>query len=85
MQLPPIVTHDQASRLCAAVTPGSAATPIIDARALQRFDSSALALMLQMARVASQGQTPRVLGAPPALRALAKAYGIEACWEWADA
>jgi len=85
MQLPPIVTHDQASTLCAAVTPGSVATPTIDARALQRFDSSALALMLRVARAAPQGQTLRVLGAPPALRALAKAYGIEACWEWADA
>ena len=85
MQLPPIVTHEQAVALCAAVASGGAATPIIDARALQRFDSSALALMLQMARAAPQGQTPRVLGAPPALRALAKAYGIEACWEWADA
>jgi len=85
MQLPPIVTHDQASTLCAAVTPGSAATPTIDARALQRFDSSALALMLQMARAVPQGQRPRVLGAPSALRALAKAYGIDTCWDWADA
>ena len=86
MQLPPEVTHQNVAALYAAATKAGAALQQVNASALQRFDSSVLALLLQAARVAGPDAQPlRVVGAPVALRALAHAYGIAACWDWADA
>ena len=86
MQLPPEVTHQNVAALYAATTQAGAALRQVNASALQRFDSSVLGLLLQAARVAAPDAQPlRVVRAPAALRALAQAYGIAACWDWDDA
>jgi phospholipid transport system transporter-binding protein len=66
--LPALLTHDQASA-CEQV--------LIDASALEKFDSSALAVLLQCRRdsVAS-GKSFEVTGLPHQLRELANLYGI---------
>ncbi len=47
----------------------------IDAGGLQRFDSSCLALLMELRRRAGSGGL-RLLGAPERLRTLAQAYGV---------
>ena len=55
--------------------PGSELT--VDASAMERFDSSALAVLLQLRRDAlAQGKTFSVKGLPPRLRELAGLYGV---------
>lgn len=50
---------------------------VLDASPLQRFDSSALAVLLACRRMAlASGQTMVVQGLPPRLRQLAGLYGI---------
>jgi phospholipid transport system transporter-binding protein len=50
----------------------------IEAASLQRFDSSALAVLLSCRRLAlEQGQTLRVVGLSPRLQALARLYGVQ--------
>jgi phospholipid transport system transporter-binding protein len=67
-----LVRLDQA---LAAVAAGGALQ--IDARALTRFDSSALALLLQARRQASaQGRRVAFDGLPPRLSELARLYGV---------
>lgn len=59
----------------AAAGPGQPV--VLDASALQRFDSSALAVLLACRRmVLASGQGMAVRGLPPRLRQLAGLYGI---------
>jgi phospholipid transport system transporter-binding protein len=49
----------------------------VDASAMERFDSSALAVLLQLRRDAlAQGKAFSVKGLPPRLRELAGLYGV---------
>ena len=53
-------------------------TVVVDATPLQRFDSSALAVLLECQRVTvAQGRSLAVRGAPEKLVALAHLYGID--------
>jgi phospholipid transport system transporter-binding protein len=50
----------------------------IDARALQTFDTSAIALLLQARRLAqAAGRGLEITGAPAKLAELARLYGVE--------
>jgi len=56
-----------------------AATVVIDASNLERFDSSALAVLLECQRAAQAWGKPFELrGAPAKLAALARLYGVDA-------
>jgi phospholipid transport system transporter-binding protein len=79
--LPAELTHAQAtacSRMLAQAVrsqPGSAA--LADASALARFDSSALAVLLECRREAlAHGKSFSVAHLPPRLRELAGLYGV---------
>ncbi len=51
---------------------------VIDASALQQFDSAALALLLECQRLAqASGRAFSVRGAPPKLTQLARLYGVD--------
>ncbi len=81
MQLPAHATLEQAAelaaRLTAEVAKGSGALTV-DASALQAFDSSTIALLLQARRVAeAAGRGFAVTGAPPKLVELARLYGVD--------
>ena len=66
-----------ASRALAALRAGDAAQSwTVVASALQTFDSSCLALLLELRRHAAS-RSLRVLGAPPRLTQLATAYGLD--------
>lgn len=76
--LPERVTLDEVSAMldrAAAELRGDGAWTV-DAAPLQAFDSSCLALLLELRRRAG-GAGFQVTGAPQRLRALAGAYGIE--------
>jgi len=52
---------------------------VIDASSLQKFDTAAIAVLLECARLArAWGKSLAVRQAPPALAALAKLYGVDA-------
>jgi phospholipid transport system transporter-binding protein len=80
--LPVRLTHAEAPACLAAcavelrrTTAGEPAE--LDAGALQDFDSSAVALLLALARVARErGVELRLLALPPRLRELAVLYGV---------
>lgn len=83
--LPALVMQAQAqsvsdglvAALCAQVTQGREA--VLDASALQQFDSSALAVVLACRRaVLGLGGVFRVTGLPERAQALAKVYGVTA-------
>lgn len=79
--LPAKLTHDQAgacSRMLAqAVRSHGQQGVVVDASALQGFDSSALAVLLECRREAlAVGKTFAVSGLHPRLRALATLYGV---------
>ncbi len=81
MQLPATATLEQAADLAlllpAAVAEGSGPLQI-DASALQAFDTSAIALLLQARRLAqAAGRGFEVTGTPPKLAELARLYGVE--------
>lgn len=65
-----------AQALVALRASGSAQAWMIDASALQSFDSACLALLLELRRH-SGGRVLHLRGAPPRLRQLASAYGLE--------
>ncbi len=66
----------QALAAQAAAQPAGAAL-VVEASALARFDSSALAVLMEVRRRAEAGgRTLRVAGAPPRLQALARLYGV---------
>ena len=79
--LPSELTHAQANACLAQLTSGASTqtgTVVVDASPLQRFDSSALAVLLEFQRnCARAGKTLAVHGMPARLRDLAVLYGIE--------
>ena len=80
--LPSEITHNQA-RACALavgqeIQTGSDLDVVLDATPLIKFDSSALAVMLQCRREAlAQGKQFTVHGLTPHLAELAALYGVE--------
>lgn len=85
LALPSELTHHQASACVLQLQRGitaSASPVVIEAGALERFDSSALAVLLQCRRQAlSQGKEFAVQGMPQALQRLAQMYGVVSLWE----
>ena len=81
LSLPAELTHVQANACLAQLAAGvkaEGAVVALNAESLQRFDSSALAVLLEFQRVcASLGKTLAVQGLPRQLLALATLYGIE--------
>ena len=83
LRLPSELTHSQANACLAQLRAGLEAVPagepvVVDASALERFDSSALAVLLELRRIALRSQkTLQVQAQPPHLSDLAKLYGIE--------
>jgi phospholipid transport system transporter-binding protein len=58
---------------------GGEGVVVVDAGPLQRFDSSALAVLLELDRMAQAwGRGFAIRSAPPKLAALAKLYGVDA-------
>lgn len=86
LKLPAQLTHDQALACVADLkkawpqamaAAGSGQPVVLDASLLERFDSSALAVLLACRRMAlASGQGLAVRGLPPRLRQLAGLYGI---------
>jgi phospholipid transport system transporter-binding protein len=79
--LPAEITHDQARAtlhlLRQGVGPVGGAPVLADASGLQRFDSSALAVLLALRRdCVERGLSFSVRGLPGALRELAVLYGV---------
>lgn len=79
--LPAELTHEQAAASCRMLVQGmrSQAEPVVvaDAAALSRFDSSALAVLLECRREAlALGKTFSVSRLPRRLRELATLYGV---------
>lgn len=80
--LPAELTHDQAAACCRmlgqALRSQPEATVVADAGSLTRFDSSALAVLLDCRREAlALGKTFAVSRMPPRLRELATLYGVD--------
>ena len=81
LQLPAELTHLQAKaltlRLSQEVSAQAEPVVVVDASALDRFDSSALAVLLQLRRDAlTAGKRFSVKGLPQRLRDLAGLYGV---------
>ena len=79
--LPAELTHDQAVACCRMLAQGLRSQPgaavVADAGGLQRFDSSALAVLLEVRREAlALGKTLSVSRMPARLRELATLYGV---------
>jgi phospholipid transport system transporter-binding protein len=79
--LPAELTHAQATACCRMLAQALRSDPgpqaVADASALRRFDSSALAVLLECRREAlAVGKTFAVSGLHPRLRALATLYGV---------
>jgi phospholipid transport system transporter-binding protein len=81
--LPSVLTHPQAAgcarMLAQALRASTDPQAVADASALERFDSSALAVLLDARRNAlALGMGFGVTGMPARLRALATLYGVDA-------
>ncbi len=81
LALPSLLTHDQATASAQSLGLGIRAekgeTVFVDASALEKFDSSALAVLLQCRRdAAALGKSFAVTGLPHQLHELADLYGI---------
>ncbi len=81
LTFPAELTNVQATallqRLGEQLTAETGAALTVDASAMERFDSSALAVLLQLRRQAlALGKTFAVKGLPPRLRELAGLYGV---------
>ena len=80
LTLPAILTHAESAAFSSALKPplfAQAAEVVADAGALQQFDSSALALLLECRRHAlTAGKRFTVQSAPKRLRELALLYGV---------
>ena len=79
--LPAELTHDQAAACCRMLTQSLRSHPeaavVADAGGLARFDSSALAVLLECRREAlALGKTLSVTRLPVRLRELATLYGV---------
>ncbi|MCK9516861.1 MAG: STAS domain-containing protein [Ottowia sp.] len=80
--LPPELTHRQARASLGMLLDAARAedeTPVVlDAAALERFDSSVLAVLLALRRACEQkGKPLSVIGMPQQLRELAGLYGVD--------
>lgn len=80
--LPATLTADEARATLRMLTQTLRSEPdsgvVVDASALQQFDSSALAVLLECQRQAQAWGRPfAVRQAPPKLAALAKLYGVD--------
>lgn len=80
LAIPPVLTHAVAADFARGIKQALASQPaavVADASALQQFDSSALAVLLECHRQAlAAGKTFSVQGAPTRLRELATLYGV---------
>ena len=80
LNLPASLTHAQAAELAPRlkeVVKAEASALVVDASALQVFDSSALAVLLASRREAlAEGKGFSVQGLPARLRQLATLYGV---------
>ena len=80
--LPADLTRSQASACLQMLVQGlkavtDAAVVVVDASALERFDSSALAVLLELRRESqAQGKSLRIRALPQRLRDLGTVYGI---------
>ena len=86
LALPSLLTHDQAAvcaqTLAAGIRAEVSDKVVIDGSALARFDSSALAVLLQCRREAvALGKGLTIDGLPAKLRELAALYGIQSLIE----
>jgi phospholipid transport system transporter-binding protein len=89
LALPALLTHDQATTCALSLGLGirteSGDQVLIDASALEKFDSSALAVLLQCRRdAAASSKSFEVVGLPHQLRELANLYGISELLEKHD-
>ena len=87
LQLPDVLTHAQANACCMQLKKALASSQdrvvLLDASALQRFDSSALAVLLACRREArALGRSLQIQGLSEKLRELAMLYGV---LEWLQA
>lgn len=82
LKLPAVLTHAVASGFFRTLGTEVSSQPkdvMVDASALQQFDSSALAVLLECRRQAlTAGRAFSVQGAPDRLLQLAGVYGVEA-------
>ena len=80
LQLPVTLTHDQATACVQNLVRSLASEPspaVLDAAALTSFDSSALAVVLELRRASARlGKELVVQGLPAQLVALATLYGV---------
>lgn len=81
LALPALLTHGEATACAQSlgldIQTGSGDKVAVDASALEKFDSSALAVLLQCRRdSAASGKSFEVIGLPHQLRELANLYGI---------
>jgi phospholipid transport system transporter-binding protein len=81
--LPPTLRHEEAPACMRMLQQGLAgqqgSVAVVDATALTRFDSSALAVLLECRREAGAlGRSFAVKGLSPRLRELAALYGVAA-------
>jgi phospholipid transport system transporter-binding protein len=81
LALPAVLTHIQATACAQSLSLGIRAQAsgcvLLDASALEKFDSSALAVLLQCRRdAAASGKNFEVTGLPHPMRELANLYGI---------
>jgi phospholipid transport system transporter-binding protein len=82
LTLPAVLTHAASAAFARGLPQAMQSQPaevVADASALQQFDSSALAVLLECRRQAlAAGKTFSVHGAPARLLELAGLYGVEA-------
>lgn len=80
LSLPEELTHAGANDCLRQLSQGlttESSQVVVDAKALRRFDSSALAVLLEFRRACARaGKTLAVQGMPERLRDLAALYGI---------
>lgn len=81
LRLPQTLLHNTAAadlaEMLSAVRAEPSASVAVDAAALERFDSTALAVLLELRRTALQaGKTLALQGVPQRLQDLAGLYGI---------
>jgi len=79
--LPPELTLRQATaclRMLVQGLPSQTTTVVVDAASLERFDSSALAVLLELRRESlARGKQFELRGLAPRLADLARVYGVD--------
>ncbi|MBI5254937.1 MAG: STAS domain-containing protein [Burkholderiales bacterium] len=79
--LPAVLTIGEASAALARLQQAIAddPAPVLDASALKELDTSAVAVLLECQRTATEaGKRLQLVGAPPKLGQLAQLYGVDA-------